>query len=397
MRVLHVIPSLSPKRGGPSFAVRLMAEAAARQGGAVDVAATDDDGAGHLATPLEQPVVEGGVTYRYFRRQTDFYTFSWPLTRWLARHVGDYDLIHVHGLFSYSTLPAAWLAWRADVPYLVRPFGTLNRWGREHRRPLLKKASLRLLEGPILERAAYVHYTCEQERIEAEMAGCRYPAIVLPLGIDLTPFSSLLPAEALRRRHPQLKGKPVILFLSRLHPIKGLDILLQAMADLVVGYPNACLFLVGDGEPAYMSKLQAQAEALGLVERIVWTGPLYGHDKLAAFAAADLFILPSYSENFGLAAVEALAAGLPLVISDQVGIQRDVARAEAGLVTPCNSEALAQAIGAMLASPELRARCAANARRLAEQQFSSSNMATALVALYHEVISSASRSRTEAP
>lgn len=386
MRVLHVIPSLSPKRGGPSFAVRSMAEAVAGQGEQVEVAATDDDGAGHLAVPLAQPMVENSVTYRYFHRQTDFYTFSWPLTRWLARNVGDYDVVHIHALFSYSTLPAAWLARRNGVPYIVRPLGTLNQWGRQHRRPVLKKASLRLIEGPILARAARIHYTCEQERIEAEAGGCRYPASVLPLGIDLAPFASLPPADAFLKRCPQLSGKSVILFLSRLHPIKGLDNLLRAMARLAPDYPDVCLVLVGDGEPAYVSELQAQAAALGLIERIVWTGPLYDADKLAAFAAADLFVLPSYSENFGLAAVEALAAGLPLVISDQVGIQREVAQAEAGLVTPCDPIALAQALAAMLASPDLRVRCSANARRLAEQRFSNSMMAQALVHLYEQVV-----------
>lgn len=396
MRVLHVIPSLSPKRGGPSFAVRSMAEAVAGQGGDVDVAATDDDGAGHLAVPLVQAMVENSVTYRYFHRQTDFYTFSWPLTRWLARHVGDYDLVHLHALFSYSTLPAAWLARRNGVPYIVRPLGTLNQWGRQYRRPVLKKASLRLIEGPVLARAACIHYTCQQERIEAEAAGYRYPSIVLPLGIDLAPFASLPPADAFLQRHPQLRGKFVILFLSRLHPIKGLDNLFRAMAQLVPDLPGVCLVLVGDGEPAYVSELQAQVEALELTEHIVWTGPLYDADKLAAFAVADLFVLPSYSENFGLAAVEALAAGLPLVISDQVGIQREVARAEAGLVTRCDPSALAQALAAMLASPDLRARCSANARRLAQQQFSRAGMATALVALYQEVIASALRRGAEA-
>src|SRR4051812_44247192 len=110
MKILHVIPSLSLKRGGPSFAARTMAEAVARNHIEVHIIATDDDGKGRATVPLEQALVENNVTYYYFRRQTSFYTFSWPLTRWLWKNVNEYDLLHIHSLFPYSTLAAAWLA-----------------------------------------------------------------------------------------------------------------------------------------------------------------------------------------------------------------------------------------------------------------------------------------------
>jgi len=116
MKVLHVIPSLSPLRGGPSFAVPAMAQRLAHAGLEVHIAATDDNGPGHLDVPLERPITEDGITRWYFRRQTEFYTFSWTLTRWLAHHVADFDLLHIHGLFSYATLPAASFATSACIP-----------------------------------------------------------------------------------------------------------------------------------------------------------------------------------------------------------------------------------------------------------------------------------------
>lgn len=384
MRVLHVIPSLSPKRGGPSFAVRAMAESIAAHGVTVDVVTTDDDEAGHLAVPLEQPIVEGGVTYRYFRRQTSLYTFSAPLTCWLARHVGDYDIVHIHALFSYSALPAAWMARIQRVPYIVRPLGTLNRWGLENRRPMLKRVSLRFIEKPILEQAEVIHFTSEQERIEAEAAGHHYPAVEIPLGIDLAPYTSLPSADGFFRRYPDLKNKPLILFLSRLHPKKGLDILLSAFALVVVRNPEARLAIVGDGDSDYVASLQLQARALGIDDYIAWPGSLYDTEKLAVLAAADLFVLPSYSENFGLAVVEALAAGLPVVVSDQVGIHRDVALA--GLVVACAAEPLAQALIALLNDPGQRQRLGSAGRRLAQERFSNEALGEKLVSLYAQCI-----------
>ena len=128
-KILHVIPSVGPHRGGPSVMMRTLARALSQAGMDVHVATTDDNGADRLNVPLGEPQHEDGATFWYFPRQTNFYTFSWPLTRWLARHVREFDLVHIHALFSYAALPAAVLARWAGVPYIVRPLGTLNRWG----------------------------------------------------------------------------------------------------------------------------------------------------------------------------------------------------------------------------------------------------------------------------
>ena len=173
-----------------------MAEGVAARGHTVHVVATDAEGAGHLQVPLEQPLVEKGVTYRYFRRQSTFYTFSWPLTRWLAEHINEYDVVHIHALFSYASLPAAFYATRQNVPYIVRPLGTLNRWGMQQRRPWLKQLSFQLVERHILARAAMLHFTSEDERQQASEVGVRVPSTVLPLGIQLDPFDRCLRLSA---------------------------------------------------------------------------------------------------------------------------------------------------------------------------------------------------------
>src|ERR1041384_4347263 len=183
LRVLHVIPSLSQEDGGPSFAMPLIGRALARAGIKVDVATTEREG--------ETRVDHDALRVFSFRRQTKFYKVSRPLTKWLSAHVRDYDLVHIHSLFSYSSVRAAAIAKKNGIPYIVRPLGVLNRWGMENRRRFLKQVSFRLVERRILQDAAVIHYTSQQERIEAEKAGVEGSPAVIPIGIDVEQFREL--------------------------------------------------------------------------------------------------------------------------------------------------------------------------------------------------------------
>jgi glycosyltransferase involved in cell wall biosynthesis len=372
--------------------VRTMARGLVQAGLEVHVAATDDNGHGRLRVPHGVPVIEDGVTYRYFRRQTRFYTFSWPLSRWLARHVRDYDLVHVHALFSFASVAAAHWAARAGVPYVVRPLGTLNRWGMEVRRPWLKRLSFSLIERRILRNAARIHYVSEQERAEATRLGVSGRATVVPLGVDLAPFDALPARGSVRERDPAWAGRTLALFLSRLDRKKGLDLLLAALAQARAREADVALTVAGNGDAAFERAVRRDAVRLGIETDIRWTGFLDGREKLAALADADLFVLPSYSENFGVAAVEAMAAGLPVVVSDQVGIHREVAEARAGLVVPCDPEALADAMLTLASDPALRAKLGARGRQLARDRFSLDAMTDGLVAMYGEAGGTPARS-----
>src|SRR5438094_7185575 len=179
-RILHVIPSVGGFRGGPSTMVRDLASALSRQGIETHVATTDDNGPETLQVRCGVPVMQNGATYWYFPRQTRFYTVSWPLTTWLGSHVSEFDVLHIHALFSFSTLPAAFWANRRRVPYIVRPLGTLSEWGMKNRRAWLKILSFRLIESWILKHAALVHYTSDQERVEAEQLHVTTAAAIIP-------------------------------------------------------------------------------------------------------------------------------------------------------------------------------------------------------------------------
>ena len=392
VKVLHVIPSIGPLRGGPSVVLPSMARSLVRAGLEVTIVTTDDNGPdAHLDVPRGEPIMEEGVTVWYFRRQTRFYTFSFPLARWLARHVREYDLVHIHALFSYAALPASISAAQTGVPYIVRPLGTLSRWGTQQRRPLLKRLSFYLIESRILASAAAIHYTSEQERREAIELGAGGVSRVIPIGVDPFDFAFLPPPDQFVRAHPTLAGRTVILFLSRLDEKKGLDLLLPAFANALAGCPDIALVIAGSGARGFERRLRESAQRLGIQDALVWPGFLSGRDKLAALSAADAFVLPSYSENFGIAAVEAMAAGRAVLLSDQVAVSAEVKRLDAGLVVPCDVDALSAALERLIRDADLRRKLAENGHTLVEQRFSSEAVTREVVALYDHVLSRVDR------
>ncbi len=388
MKVLHVIPSIGPLRGGPSFAVRSIARGLAANGIETHVATTDDNGPGRrLEVEFGLPRKENGVTYWYFPRQSSFYLYSAPFTGWMWRHAADYDLIHIHAVFSWCSNIAAYIAHTLGVPYVVRPLGVLNRWGMEQRRPWLKRLSFSLIERHVLKNAAFIHYTAEQERIEAAQCGFEDRPMIIPNPVE-TPDASGVKGE-LRCLYPELQSKRVALFLSRIDRKKGLDLLIPAFAGVLREIPDAALVIAGDGDPALTESLRESCRSLGIQKSVYWPGFLSGPAKAAALAGADVFVLPSYSENFGIAVIEAMALGVPVILTDQVGICREVAASNAGLVTPAQVDPLRSALVRLLTDDAARAAIGRNGAALAQAQFSPAVVLKKLTEAYDSVLAAA--------
>ena len=356
------------------------------------VATTNDNGTELLPVPLHVPVNEGGVTYRYFPRQVGFYTVSWPLASWLSDHVADYDVVHIHALFSFATLPAAYFAHKRGVPYIVRPLGTLNTWGMTERRPWLKRASFSLLESRVVKHAALMHYTSDDERLEAEALTRGAASVVIPNAVA---EAVAVERGAFRARLGVPHDKPIVLFLSRLDEKKGLDLLIRAFATLRSRIPNALLVIAGNGSPEFVATLRGQADGLGLsADALVWAGFISGDEKRAALADADVFVLPSYSENFGIAVAEAMAAGLPVVVSDHVGLHADVTAAGAGFVVPCDSFLVADALARLLSDPEIASASGQRGADLVRRRYSTAAVTTQVIAAYNTVVGGVARTTT---
>jgi len=388
IRALHVIPSLSLKHGGPSYAVRAMARSLAIADVDVTIATTDDDGDNaRLNVPIGEPIKEDEATLYYFRRNILPYKISLGLARWLNANLERFDIVHIHALFSFSSRAAALAARRHSVPYIVRPLGVLNKWGIENRRAFLKQISLRLVEIPMLRNAAAIHYTSEAEKLEAsrisdEVAVAK--SVVIPLPVEIETGN----ADDFRQRFPQTSGRRIILFLSRIDEKKGIELLLDAFANVRRQVSDAVLVVAGNGALSYGQKLCQHAKELGITDAVIWTGHLDGALRSGAFAAADVFVLPSYSENFGVAAAEALSAGRPTIVTESVAVSEDIRGCDAGIVVKNDSAELATAICRILSQPNLASRLGANARRLAAERYNINVVGRQLGDLYAAVLKS---------
>jgi glycosyltransferase involved in cell wall biosynthesis len=218
---------------------------------------------------------------------------------------------------------------------------------------LKKKLYIALRLRRNLNRAAAIHFTTTTER-DLVMGPLRLkaPAVVEPNGLDLSEFDSLPPRGTFRARFPQIGQRRAVIFLGRLHHKKGLDLLIPAFAR---GAPAAAiLVLAGPDDDGYQRKVEQMVEENDVAGRVVFTGMLRGRERVEALVDADLFVLPSYQENFGIAVIEALAAGCPVVISDQVNIHNEITAARVGAVVPTEVGALSMEIASWLNDAKLR-------------------------------------------
>jgi len=386
MKVLHVIPYASSIYGGPTVVVAKMAAVLSSLGIQVDVATTTANGQNELDVQAGQLVLRDDIRYFYFPRQgPKFWMFSWPLRHWLHQHVHDYDLVHVHGLFSHTTLVGCAAARRYGKPYVITPHGALDPWCLSHKW-WKKRPYYQLLERRNLQHASAVHVTSSFEAAGLASRGFGAKIRVIPLSVDLPDH----PVQC------QLSKGPLnLLFLSRLDPIKGLPVLLRAVSIMRERFGvEVRLKIAGQGERKYLSEIQTLVKRLNISENVEFVGFLQGEAKLKALAEAEVFVLPSYHENFSLASAEALAAGLPVIVSDQVGIAQDVVNASAGSAVPVDMpELLAEAI-MKYRSPEVRITAGANARKLAEQYYSNETFGNTLKCLYENVIVNKSKLST---
>jgi len=302
---LHVIAGLDAAHGGPSYSVPRLCEALAASGvearllsvAGADVSQRDNSVNGYSDRRFvwdyaRMPILRGLRS-------------SSGLSDALRRAAGSADVIHNHGLWLMPNVEAGWVAARARKPLVVSPRGMLAPAALTFSR-LKKRAFWRLLQGPAIRQAACLHATSEQEYQEIRAFGLSNPVAIIPNGIDLP--------ELLAGRTASAPTDRVVLSLGRLHPKKGLDGLLRAWAMIEAGHPCWRLRIIGPGEAGHDAELRALAAALGLTRASI-EGPVYGDAKFVAYCDADVFVLPTLNENFGLTVAEALATGTPAIVT----------------------------------------------------------------------------------
>ena len=365
MRILHLLRSLNPADGGPIEAVRLMSIEHEAAGHAVEIASLDEEGdpVGELPFPLHLLGPARGT-----------FGHAEKLVPWLRRHHARFDGVIVNGLWQYHGYGCRLALKGTRTPYFVFPHGMLDPWFKR-RYPL--KHLKKWLYWPfgdyrVIRDAAATLFTCEEEKILAPQSFWLYKAkpTVTGLGTRAPKVDLEKAAAGFLVEHPELAGRRIVLFMGRLHPKKGCDLLLQAFARAFSGSEEWRLVFVGPDQVGWRAELETLARELGISSQVVWAGARMGEHKWGALAVAEVFALPSHQENFGIAVVEALACGVPVLISDKVNIWREILEERAGLVATDSVEGTEQTLRAWTGlRAEERSAYQLNAVRCFEKHF----------------------------
>jgi len=372
MRVLHVIPGLSARTGGPPVAVVESSLALQRLGVDVSIFTTDVGGTASApgrvrAGDGDLPEGAGAIDVRMFPvRPPRRFVFSPELLRSLTERTREFDVVHIHSLFLFPQLAAYRGARRSGVPYVVSPRGALDPHLRRRGR-VVKLATEVLWQRGMLARAAALHTTSAEEARWIVGVAPRVPRSIVPNGIDWARFQDLPPASEFRDACLGDSAAPVLLYLGRLSHKKGLDVLVRAFAVARRSVPDALLVIAGPDDESMQPALAALAAREGVAGSVIFTGMLRRRARLAALAAANVWALPSRGENFGIAVAEAMAAGLPVVLSPEVNIAADIAAAGAGVVCARTAEAFAAEIASLLNDRAARESLGQRARAFARR------------------------------
>jgi glycosyltransferase involved in cell wall biosynthesis len=330
MSIIHVVPSVAEKASGPTYSVVRLCESLIEHGQQVMLATLDEGPMVHPAAYLRR--FEFGLGPQRLGR-------SPAMKRWLDRELGSgkVEIVHNHSLWMMPNVYPGTAARRYGVPLVVSPRGTLSEWAMRSGSPA-KRLFWPLVQRKAVAAAKCLHATSEGEYRDIRRWSFRQPVCIIPNGIDLPPV------------RPRAGSLPrTLLFMGRIHPIKGLDLLLEAWREVSVRFPDWRLRIIGPDSGGYLDKVLQMARRLQLA-RVVFEGPIYRQAKHEALGDADLFILPSRSENFGVTVAEALAAGTPAIVSRgapwagleangagwwcEIGVAPLVACLESALATP---------------------------------------------------------------
>jgi glycosyltransferase involved in cell wall biosynthesis len=376
MKILRVIRSLDPATGGPATGISSFTRALERLGCSTTILTLDKPDSPWLSN-LDFNVIACGPVL-------GSYGFKLQLLTLLRDLNEDYDAVIIDGIWQFHSY-ATYLAFRStSTPYFVYTHGMLDPWFKQ-KYPLkhIKKLLYwNLFEYNVLRSATHVFFTAPSEMLLAAQSFKRYTVnpLIIGFGVERPPHVTHHDVNGLLRSYPHLASKKIFLFLGRLHPKKGLELLIQGFSECLSADPSSHLLIAGTGAPKYMAKLTGLVNKLGMSSYVTFVGHLNGTRKWAAFSIAELFCLSSYQENFGVAVVEALATGLPVLLSSSINISEEVSSHEAGYVVRPTVPSIASSLMLWIqASASEKASKSSNALRLYNSKFTIDSAAERLL------------------
>ena len=384
LQIVHVTPYFAPAfvYGGPPRSVLGLCRALQRAGAGVRVVTTSANGATDLPPAVTEPGLYDDVPVTYLPRsfpKRDFRAAALPGT--LDAVADGVDVVHVHGCWNCFGWEAARWCWRRGRPYVLSPRGMLYPWSFRQGRWIRKRVSYHLFERETLRRAALIHATTAQEADVIAALGLGSDVVVVPNGLDDLDELPLGRSDGFRARFGVQPADFLTLFLGRVHPKKGLDILIAGCRRAMADRRRATLLIAGTGERQYVERLQSTARDLIDAGRVVFAGHLAGEERRLALASADAFALTSLSENFGLSVAEAMAAGLPVVVSRDCPWPQIEAWG-AGLWVENTPEAVGAALQTLMRDPVAAAAMGENGRRGARDHLGWPRLAVEMLQVY---------------
>lgn len=389
MKVLQIIPHYLPayQYGGPIYSVHNLAKAMVEKGVDVSVWTTNLGLKDRYDIPLCEEVLIDGVKVYYFPIIGTFhYSLSPALMKYMKDRIRDFDIVHIQGVYQFHSLIGGYYARKYGIPYVLSPKGMLIPEMIKKKGKLKKYIYISLVEKNNVEKANLIQCASEVERQKLLKIGFELrDTVVIPNIVKLEKGDRTNKKEKFRDKYG-LKQKQLVLFLGRLNWTKGIDILIPAFAIVLTKFPDTHLVLAGPDTERYIRKVKKWIRNEGIENKVTFTGLLTGNEKLAALAESDIFVLPSYSENFGMAAVEAMYMGLPVIISKEVGIKDEIKQNECGIIVDINPISIAEGICYLLHNPEEKKKLGAKGKKIARNEFSAEGVAKKMIQSYKDII-----------
>jgi len=389
MKILHIMENMSPNYGGPVNTCKNLCSGLAKTGLEATIYTTNlDYPNGILNVPLSTEIKENGYTIKYYPVQFLPYVFSFQLFMSIKSNINNFDIVHIHGLYRFPQFVASYYARKYQIPYIIRPHGSLAPYLYNKKpRKIRKRLYEFFIEFRNLNNASAIQYSTMNEMLSAKPLGINSQYFISPNSINYSKYDKLPTKGSFRVKHNLNKNQKIIIHYGRISIVKGLDILVKAFAKTLKEFEDIMLVLAGPDNEGFRTQVEKWINNEGIGEKIIFTGTLRGNAALELLSDADIFALPSYSENFGMAVAEAMACGLPVVISDKVGIYGDVLEAKAGIITKCNADEVSGAFINLLGDENKRVNLGKAGINLVKEEYDPNKITSNMINIYQGLIS----------